>query len=196
MADIDKILKIRTNDIKPSKGRILISEPFLMDYFFRRSVVLLAEHNEEGSFGVIVNKPIKASFNEVVKNFPAFDTQVYLGGPVQGDSIFFFHTLGNKIPGSFQILDGIYWGGEIEAVSELITMGQLRQEDIRFFIGYSGWAPDQLNEELNRNSWVVSDVNADELLLVQPKTLWETSLNRLGGDYSYWTNFPDDPTDN
>lgn len=196
MADIDNIIKIRTNDIKPQKGRILISEPFLMDYFFKRSVVLLAEHNEEGSFGVIVNKPIKARFNEVVKHFPEFDTEVFLGGPVQGDSLFYLHTLGDEIPDSTKIIEGVYWGGDLETVSEMITIGKLRPEDIRFFIGYSGWAPKQLEDELERNSWVVSNINAGQLLSGNPSNLWEESLGLLGGDYSYWTNFPDDPADN
>jgi putative transcriptional regulator len=196
MKDIHDILKIRTNDIKPAKGRILISEPFLMDYFFKRSVILLADHNEEGSFGVIINKPVRAKFNDVVKDFPDFNTQVFLGGPVQDDSLFFFHTLGDRIEGSVEILKGIFWGGDIEAVRELISLNQVKTEQIRFFIGYSGWAAKQLDGELERNSWVVANIDAEQLLKTRPSVMWNNSLHRLGGEYTYWPNFPDDPSHN
>ncbi len=196
MEDIHDILRIRTNDIAPSKGRILISEPFLYDYFFKRSVILLADHNEEGSFGVIVNKPVSAPFNEVVRDFPDFDAKVFLGGPVQGDSLFFLHTLGEQIEGSIEVIDGLFWGGDIDNVRELISMNILSRDEIRFFIGYSGWAAHQLDNELKRNSWVVSDIDAEQLLNTNPSLMWSRYLHHLGNEYSFWTNFPDDPTDN
>lgn len=193
MGKIEDIIKIRSNNVKPERGKILISEPLLMDYYFRRSVVLLAEHNEEGSFGVIMNKPLSVKLNEVVKNFPDFDSDIYLGGPVQSDSLFFIHTLGNRIEGSHEILDGIYWGGEMEAVKEMISLNLIQPEEIRFYIGYSGWSPDQLEEELIKNSWVVSLVKASYLLNTNPSLLWQQSLKKLGEEYSRWTQFPEDP---
>ncbi len=196
MKDIHDLLKIRTNNIKPARGKILISEPFLWDYFFKRSVVLLAEHNDDGTFGVIINKPIKARFNEVVKDFPEFNARVFLGGPVQSDSLFFIHTLGETVDNSMEIIPGIYWGGDIERVRELISLGRLRPEQIRFFIGYSGWAPKQLDEELDRNSWVVSQLTANDILKTTPSTLWSRSLRKLGAEYARWINFPDDPNEN
>ena len=196
MKDLRDILKIRTNDIQPEKGKILISEPFLMDYFFKRAVVLLAEHNEDGTFGVIINKLVESRFNEVVKDFPDFQGQIYLGGPVQNDSLFFIHTMGELIPESVEIIEGIYWGGDIETVREMIELKALNPDDIRFFAGYSGWAPEQLDEELKRNSWVVANINAEQLLNTKPGSLWTRSLHRLGGNYKTWINFPDDPSHN
>jgi len=196
MKDIHELLKIKTNNIKPARGKILISEPFLLDYFFKRSVILLAEHNEEGTFGVIVNKPIKARFNEVVKDFPDFNSKIYLGGPVQGDSLFFIHTLGDQVENSMEIIPGIYWGGDIERIREMIGLSMIKPSQIRFFIGYSGWSPNQLEEELERNSWVVSSLTADDLLKTTPSMMWSRALRRLGTDYAHWVKFPDDPTDN
>jgi putative transcriptional regulator len=196
MKDFNDLLKIKTNNIKPARGMILISEPFLLDYFFKRSVILLAEHNNEGTFGVIVNKPVKARFNDVVKDFPVFNSKVYLGGPVQSDSLFFIHTAGNIVENSMEIIPGIYWGGEIDQIRELIGMDQIKPAQIRFFIGYSGWAPKQLDEELERNSWVVSQISVEDLLKTTPSMLWSRSLRRLGDEYAHWINFPDDPTDN
>lgn len=193
MGKIDDIIKIKTNNIKPSRGKILISEPLLMDYYFKRSVVLLAEHNDEGSFGVIMNKPLSVKLNEVVKDFPDFDCGIYLGGPVQSDSLFFIHTLGDKIVGSQEIIDGIYWGGEMEAIKEMIVLNLIKPDEIRFYIGYSGWSPKQLDEELVKNSWVVSLVKASYLLDTNPSALWKQSLEKLGENYSQWTKYPDDP---
>lgn len=196
MGRLDDLLAIKTNNISPDKGKLLISEPFLLDYYFKRSVVLLAEHNEEGSFGVIMNKPISAGFNDIVKDFPAFSARLYLGGPVKNDSLFFIHTLGDKIANSSEIIDGLYWGGEIDHVKELITMKLLNPDDIRFYVGYSGWAAKQLDGELQRNSWVISRTTAKNLLKTDPTDLWSSSLKRLGESYSLWINFPADPAAN
>ncbi len=196
MSDIENLIKIKTNNIKPGKGKLLISEPFLLDYYFKRSVVLLAEHNEEGSFGIIMNKPVSAKFNEIVKNFPEFNAQLYLGGPVKNDSLFFIHTLGDRIEGSLEIIDGLYWGGNIEAIREMITLNILNPADIRFYIGYSGWTANQLDAELKRNSWVVSRAKVEQLLNTQPNKLWSLTLQNLGKEYALWTNFPSDPSMN
>ena len=136
MTDINDILKIKTNDIKPAKGKILISEPFLIDYYFKRSVVLLAEHNEEGTFGLIINKPVDIALSDVLHDFPEFDSPVYLGGPVKTDSLYFIHTLGDRLENSLEITEGLYWGGDIEVVKEMITLGKITAKEIKFFVGY------------------------------------------------------------
>lgn len=193
MTDINKILKIKTNDMRPSRGKILISEPLLSDNYFKRSVVLLAEHNEEGSFGIILNKPIDNKFNEILSDFPDFSGPLYLGGPVSNSSLFFIHTLGDMIDNSQEIMNGLYWGGDIEAVRELLMLKKIDVNQIRFCVGYSGWGSNQLEEELKRNSWLVSSLPAELLLNTSPDDLWEFALNSLDEEYTYWTNFPTDP---
>lgn len=193
MADLNNILKIRTNNIKPARGKILISEPFLVDYYFKRSVVLLAEHNEEGSFGLIINKPVDMMLSDVVKDFPKFNAQVFLGGPVKTDSLYFIHTRGDLIENSLRIFEGLYWGGDIEHIIELITIGKLQPEDIKFFVGYAGWIPKQLEGELSRNSWLVANISARQVMQSNTEKLWISTVKRLGEEYEYWTNFPADP---
>ena len=193
MTDINKILKIKTNDMRPSRGKILISEPLLSDNYFKRSVVLLAEHNEEGSFGIILNKPIDNEFNEILSDFPDFSGPLYLGGPVSNSSLFFIHTLGDMIDNSQEIMKGLYWGGDIEAVRELLMLKKIDVNQIRFCVGYSGWGSNQLEEELKRNSWLVSSLPVELLLNTTPDDLWEFALNSLDEEYTYWTNFPTDP---
>lgn len=196
MSDINDILKIKTNNIKPAKGKILISEPFLGDYYFKRSVVLLAEHNNEGSFGLIINKPVDIQLSDVLKDFPQFDAQVYLGGPVDTDSLYFIHTLGSQVENSMEISKGLFWGGDIEQVKEMILLGKIHPSDIKFFVGYSGWVSQQLDGELARNSWLVANIKAKTVMESDPEKLWDSVLKTLGGDYSYWTNFPSDPAMN
>ncbi|NCC72778.1 MAG: YqgE/AlgH family protein [Sphingobacteriia bacterium] len=193
MENFDDLIKIKTNNVKPAPGKILISEPFLYDYYFKRSVVLLAEHNNDGSFGVIINKPLLMSFEDVVKDFPDFSSKIFLGGPVSTNSLFFIHTLGELINNSLKVTGGIYWGGDLEQVKTMITLGQLNENNIRFFIGYSGWSPKQLDMELKRDSWLVSELSDDQILSINPDDMWKSALQQLGDKYSQWANFPSDP---
>ena len=193
MSNIDSIVQIKSNNLKPGKGSLLLSEPFMNDYYFGRSVVLLAEHNEEGSFGVVLNKAIEAPLNDVLQGLPDFEAKIYVGGPVETNSTFFIHTLGNKIEDSLEIGNGLYWGGDIEMVKELIILNQLNSSNIRFFIGYSGWGENQLKSELKRNSWLVSP-NADSELLTMPiGNMWSELIQNMGPDYKMWTKMPIDP---
>lgn len=196
MNEIDKFLQIRTNNVKPAKGRILLSEPLMGDYFFGRSVVLLAEHNEEGSFGTILNKPISANFNDVVKDFPDFDAPIYLGGPVDTENLFYIHTKGDLLLDSLEIINGVFWGGDIEMLKEMMLLKTIQPNDIRFFIGYSGWAEQQLELELARNSWIIARVIASQIFDSEPISMWESIVNKMGEEYKYWKNFPVDPNSN
>jgi len=181
------------NRINPSAGKVLISEPFLKDFYFRRSVVLLADHSEEGSFGLILNKPVETRLNDVLSEFPDFNPMIYLGGPVQTDALFFIHRLGSKIEGSLPVHGNISWGGNIAQVKDLIAAEKITEADIRFFVGYSGWSARQLESELEQNSWVVSDKNMEPLLNVDAGKMWEQALEKLGGDFRKWKNYPTDP---
>jgi putative transcriptional regulator len=179
--------------IKPKQGIILISEPSLRDFYFRQSVVLLAEHNEEGTFGVIINKPIEARLSDVIKGFPEFECRIFLGGPVKTDSIFFIHTR-KDVERSMPIMKGLYWGGDIDVIRDMIETGSITENEIRFFVGYSGWNPNQLDREIKENSWVLSHTTAHEVIHANPDKLWGDYLRNMGQDYAIWSNFPTDPS--
>lgn len=196
MNDIDRFLQIKTNNLNPAKGRLLLSEPFMGDYYFGRAVILLAEHNEEGSFGVILNKPTSAEFNDVLKDFPEFDAQVYIGGPVETNSLFYIHTLGEQIQGSVKIFNNIYWGGDIDAIKEMILLKMIHPEDIRFYVGYSGWGKDQLKSELKKNSWLVTLAKKSIVFNADPQSMWNNVIDKMGDEYRYWNKFPIDPNMN
>ena len=196
MKEIDKYVQIKSNNLKPAKGRLLISEPFMGDYYFGRSVVLLAEHNEEGSFGVVLNKSIQAPFNEVLKGLPDLDAKVFVGGPVDTSSLFYIHTLGEQLEDSLEIAKGLYWGGDIDALREMIQLKQIDPLSIRFFVGYSGWGIDQLETELKSNSWLVHKTVDKKILEYPVNRMWEGMLNEMGSKYKFWSKFPVDPNMN
>ncbi|MDP2722762.1 MAG: YqgE/AlgH family protein [Bacteroidales bacterium] len=193
MDSIDKYIQVKSNDLAPATGRLLLSEPLMGDYYFGRSVILLAEHNDEGSFGVIINKPLTQPFNEAVPNFPAFTGNLHLGGPVENNALFYIHTFGDLIEGSVPIGNGFYWGGEIEMIKELILFGKLSSDNISFYAGYSGWSPSQLQSELKRNSWVVSACPTDNVLNFDAGSMWQKLLVSMGDEYKYWSKFPKNP---
>lgn len=181
--------------IKPKQGSILISEPSLRDFYFRQSVILLAEHNEDGTFGVIINKPIEARLKDFIQGFSGFNMPVYLGGPVKTDSVFFIHTH-SEIENSVPIMQGLYWGGDLDIVKNMIKHKSLSPDEIRFYIGYSGWSPNQLDRELKEKSWVLSQATVKEVITAHPENLWSNYLKNMGKDYAIWANFPADPAFN
>jgi putative transcriptional regulator len=181
------------NTLLPQKGRILISEPFLMDNYFKRSIVLLTEHSETGTVGFVLNKPMNMRVNEIITDFPPVDAFVSLGGPVQTNTLHYVHTLGDIIPGSMKIMENVYWGGEFDVIRRLLESGSLNNENIRFFLGYSGWQSDQLEDELNDNAWVVAEISPMEIMTPMNKHFWNKTLNRLGVKYQMWSNFPENP---
>lgn len=191
---MEDIIRIQSNDLAPTRGRVLISEPFLGDYYFGRSVVLLIEHEDgEGTFGVIMNKPISTPVNKIIVDFPYFESNVFLGGPVQQDQLYFLHTLGDLVPDAEEVLKGIFWGGDIEAIKAMIQQGAVKPNQIRFFLGYSGWESNQLKGELNRNAWLVSNTTSRALMQTKPVNMWNHFIRRMGTKYDLWLRFPENP---
>ena len=184
--------KIDEHLLYPKKGRLLISEPFLQDAYFKRSVVLLTEHSENGSVGFVLNKPIDLTIQDVIKDFPQFDTKLYVGGPVGKDTVHYIHTLGELLPESVHVKDNIYWGGDFNRLKELISEGMVQPSQIRFFLGYSGWSPKQLEGEIENNAWLISEVDGN-WIMSPDKDMWKEVLNSMGNHYKIWTNCPENP---
>jgi putative transcriptional regulator len=174
------------------KGKIIIAEPFLGDKNFERSVVILCEHSEEGAFGLVLNQETNLRFDDVMDNIYA-DFPLFLGGPVEQNTLHFIHRLGNKITGSIEIGEGIYWSGDFEEIKTLINIGKISVNDIRLFIGYSGWAGGQLESEMKQNSWIVSETDASIIFDTPSKEFWRAVLKRMGGEYKVLSNYPTDP---
>tara|TARA_R110002072_G_scaffold193809_2_gene350965 strand:+ start:7995 stop:8555 length:561 start_codon:yes stop_codon:yes gene_type:complete len=183
--------------LKPTKGYLLVAEPSIIgDVSFNRSVVLIAEENESGFIGFILNKPLEYTINDLI---PSINSQivVYNGGPVEQDNMYFIHKVPDLIPNSIEIANGIYWGGDFETVSDLIENKMIQEKDIRFFLGYSGWDANQLEDELALNSWVVVKNNYEqEIFSKDNASFWKEKMREFGGDYILWSNAPENPNFN
>lgn len=180
--------------LKPKKGHLLIAEPSSIgDLSFNRSVVLLADHNSEGAIGFILNKPLGYSLQDLIPEIHA-SFKIYNGGPVEQDNLYFIHNIPELIPGSIEISNGIYWGGDFESTKELINEGKIKRNNIRFFLGYTGWGAHQLEDELEDNSWIVSENSYQNKIIGKSSTsFWKEKIMELGGDYLIWSNSPENP---
>ncbi len=187
------IFKIDHNNILPRQGRVLISDPFLNDAYFKRSVVFLTEHGDKGTVGFVLNKPVDVAINDILADFPDIGTTISVGGPVGTNSVHYIHELGDIIPNSVKVTNNIWWGGDFEVIKHLIKGGTLDEDKIRFFVGYSGWEPSQLEREISENSWVVSELDTRIIMGSRTKEAWQMILNDMGGKYRLWTNFPENP---
>lgn len=182
--------------LQPQKGRLLISEPFLLDPNFKRSVILLCEHNEDGSFGLVLNKKLDLTLSEVVPDLDFFDASLYYGGPVEPKStLHYLHNYGDMIDGSVQLSEGIYWGGDFEQVIRYFNTGQIEPTFIRFFLGYSGWETKQLDDEMDDKSWIVAPAQAKYIFDNESPELWREVLRDLNDDnYRVMSHFPESPS--
>ena len=183
--------------VKPTKGVLLIAEPSIIgDVSFNRSVVLLAEHNEHGSVGFILNKPLKYRLKDFLPEVHS-NLKVYNGGPVEQDNLYFIHTVPDLIPESIEISSGIYWGGDFNTILDMLNDNVLKADQIQFFLGYSGWYTDQLTNELKENSWVVTENKLkSQIIGKNSKDFWKEKMIEFGGDYLIWSNAPEDPSFN
>lgn len=186
------IFKITTNNVKPLKGRILIAEPFLQGYYFSRSIILLTEHNEEGSVGLVLNKPLDITLDKVLKDYKIPPKDLTCGGPVSSDKLFYIHTYQN-IAGAEEIFPHLYFGGDFHQIYAAFKKDEQAKEKIRFFIGYSGWTNGQLTEEIEQNSWLVSDTNIKDIFKYFDDEFWIEVVRKMEKKYSVWANYPSNP---
>jgi putative transcriptional regulator len=187
------IFRIQTNNVAPQKGRILIAEPFLPGNYFNRSVIFLVAYSEKGAVGFILNKKVELAIHDILPGFPEFHGDVYLGGPVATDSVYFIHKLGNKLPGSIHVLGNLFWGGDFDILKQQISSGLIATSEIRFFVGYSGWDSGQLEREIKEDSWLVTDVDEKTVMQDLHQDSWADFVKKAGHRYTIWENYPENP---
>ena len=175
-------------------GSVLISEPFLKDPNFDRTVVLICKHGEEGTFGLVLNRPVDLKLGDISEDFKSVKNKVYVGGPVQQNTLHFLHRLNeDDFQDTTKICEGLYWGGSFESLKMGLIQGKLAPENIRFYLGYSGWDAGQLDEEIDQRSWFVADLKDSSFFNVGPEYLWRHVLAQMGGGYRMVSNYPHDP---
>ncbi len=175
-------------------GALLVAPPMQWDPNFRRAVVLLCEHTEAGSFGLILNRSLTIVMNQVFDDLHGLDEEISWGGPVQPETLHFLHRLPELIPGGIEIRPGIYWGGDFDEVKAAAQAGTLDLDDIRFFLGYSGWSPGQLADEVEQGGWILTESSTDMVFDTAESAVWGQSLRSMGGTFAILANFPEHPS--
>jgi putative transcriptional regulator len=192
MTKLPNIFTIKQK-IPVGPGKILISEPLLMDGIFSRSVVLLVEHNDEGSLGYVLNKNSNFTIQQLLPDFKGFYTPVFIGGPVATNTLHFIYTHDKPLSNSKNIFSNVYWGGDINELLQMLKKGEIAEKDIRFFIGYSGWGKNQLQNEIKANYWVVTNPIKEQIFEENPQMLWKRSVILLDKKFHFWLNVPLNP---
>jgi putative transcriptional regulator len=185
------------NNEKVKIGSLLISDPFLDDRYFGRSVILLCGYGKKGAFGFVLNQYLDIDLHKLDTDFPDINARISLGGPVDKEHLFFIHSLGGKIEGSTSLYNGIYYGGDFDQLSMLFETEPETKSKVRFFIGYSGWSEGQLEEEIKESSWLpANNITKEDIMNTSNDKLWEFCLEKQGKRFKVISKFPRNPEDN
>ena len=177
----------------PGAGKFLISDPFLPDPNFSRTVVYLGSYDEAGAVGFVVNRPSDLTLEEVLPGYAGIRCKIFLGGPVEQNTLHFIHCCEKLADDSKAVQPGIFWGGNLDEVVEALRNGEMQENEVRFFAGYSGWSAGQLDDELVERAWFVTDAGKEYIFSEHPDVLWKEVLSGMGGDFSILGNSPLDP---
>ncbi len=187
------LFNIEHNIDSLAKGKCLISEPFAEDTYFSRSVILITEDNDtDGTVGFVLNKLLPVNVNTFFPDIPTFNAPCFLGGPVNSNTIYYMHTRPDLLTESVHIKDNLFWGGNINDLKKAIITETIKPNEIKLFVGYSGWKPNQLKKEIEDNCWLVSDIDT-ELVMNTNGNVWKQLLSNKGDDYLIWANAPVSP---
>ena len=184
-------LQFQDKDIKP--GTLLMSEPFMKDPNFLRKVVMMVKHDEEGSLGFVLNQLSDWTVHDLIEDFPLSSYPIYVGGPVSQNTLHYLHQLEELSESAMPITEGLFWGGDFDQLKAMVEAGEVDQNKIRFFIGYSGWSANQLLDELKEQSWLISQRNPVKVLRYEDHEMWKALVTELGKPFNFWAIAPIDP---
>lgn len=178
---------------KPIAGCYLIAEPLLGDPNFDRSVILLTDYGNQGTVGYVLNRPLDVKISGLIEGFPEFDATIFNGGPVEQNNLYFIHNRPDLFEDTVKVTPSLFWGGDFERLKEVIELGLISNDEIRFFLGYSGWGDGQLEAELAEKSWRVVPSETVDVFTTNVEDMWKEVIINLGGEYQLWANSPSDP---
>ena len=187
------LLHVQPTLLKPATGRILISVPYYNDPFFNRSVVLIIDKDDESCVGLMLNQELNCTVRQAVTGVK-IDMPVFAGGPVMHHTAFALHNFKN-CKESEEILPHVYAGYD-DILLAIFEHTKIPKMDFKFFIGYSGWEPGQLENEISKKMWVVADGSEELVLRTPTQKVWENAVKSLGKEYAHWLQVPKNIHDN
>jgi len=171
-------------------GTILISKPFMEDKRFEKTIILIVENNSDGVVGFIMNKTISNTIKVILELFPESNFNTKYGGPIDDKNrLFFIHKYPDLIKGSKEIKDGVFWGGELTDLENGLKSGEIDENEIIFFMGYTGWEQDQLRDEIEDGSWILHHMELNKL---NKNIDWSSLLITINKEYEVWATAPSD----
>jgi putative transcriptional regulator len=179
-------------DTEIEKGKLLIAMPPLVDPNFRQTVVLLCEHNPEGSLGLVLNRPTQLRASSLIQDLPdpLKDGRIYAGGPV-GRNAMLVLCRGDHILEGNRILDEIFLARHLDDLKLFKALAP-QSGDMRYFLGYAGWAPGQLESEVKAGAWTLMPADANLIFDANPALVWQEMMRKLGGEWSIYATMPPD----
>lgn len=177
----------------PRTGRMLAATPALVGSFFHKALILLCEHDSDGTFGLVLNSRLPFTLQDAVTGLRGWDVPLYCGGPVQPNTLHFVHRTPGSGVRSQSLSDGMFWGGSFDEMVEQVNLGRVKPDDIRCMVGYAGWTGGQLDDEIKEESWFVVDGSAKLVFDTESGNQWAGAMHALGPNHAIYANFPDDP---
>ena len=187
--------KLILNDKEQLKtGKIIIADPYLQDGEFTRSVILLNSYSKTGAIGFILNRPTTILVHEAFNDFPEFEAPIYYGGPVDKNVLFYVHSLGDIIPESELISGTTYFGGNFKVLKKMIQEKKITPNQVRFFLGYSGWSTNQLESEIKDEAWIIGNFKSSYLFHNNYTKVWSNCLTANSKKNAFYGKFPYTPS--
>ena len=176
------------------KGDVLVSTISLLDPNFQHTVVLLCEHlDDQGSYGLILNRALRTP-PEISREMPYVGERLFQGGPVQPDVMQVLHTLGDRVPGSMEVVPGVWLGGDFEALQSGLQSAIYDADSCRFFLGYSGWSKGQLAAEFAENTWIAVPASQEMIFETPIEQIWGTAVRKRGESDPLYAHYPKNPS--
>ena len=178
------------------KGSLLIANPVLPDPNFSRTVILLCNHNEQGSFGLVINRSAELKAPDLFSSIDilkSYNEKIYIGGPVSQSMVFYLFRSSQDVGDLDEVCSGVYLGSSLETLESLYLDIDYQKENIRFYLGYSGWSGGQLDGEMKQNSWLIQSADEQIVFLDSEDLMWPRAVNSLGEEYQYLTKAPVNP---
>ncbi|MDA9573045.1 YqgE/AlgH family protein [Flavobacteriaceae bacterium] len=179
------------------KGDLIIADPSIVnDIQFNRSIILITSSSIENEVvGLIINKILDYKLKDIIPEIN-IDFDVYDGGPVNKDNLYYIHNLGHLIPKSIKINQQLFWSGDFDTIVDLINSKKITTKDIKFCLGYTGWSAKQLINEVRDDNWIKCTNIKSEDILTRMSNSWKKTMINLGGEYTIWSNAPENLSHN